>query len=194
MTRDLYPLFLRLDARRVLVVGGGSVASRKVRELLEAGARVTVVTMHASAEIERLAQQGTVELIVRGFEPHDVEGAWLVVAATNDTAANRGVSEAAESRRVFVNAVDDPANGSAIFAALVRRPPFTIAISSSGEVPALSRLVRQVIEAVLPEERWVEKARALRRRWKADETPMTSRFGELVAEIAREVDRRESTP
>ncbi|MEO7097548.1 MAG: NAD(P)-dependent oxidoreductase, partial [Polyangiales bacterium] len=105
-------------------------------------------------------------------------------AATNDARVNARIARAAERRRVFVNAVDDPAACSAFFGALVRRAPFTIAVSSRGEAPALSRLLRQILEQVLPEERWVEHARQLRARWKADQTPMASRFGELVAAFA----------
>jgi len=177
---DLYPLFLRLEGRRVLVVGGGTVATRKVRELLDAGAKVTVVAPEVSAEIASLGV--TVEQ--RAFTATDVDGAWLVVAATNDPNANRAVAASAEAQRIFVNAVDDPANASAFFGALLRRPPFLVAISSSGQLPALSRLLREVLESALPEERWIERARELRRTWKAEQTPMGERFAELVKAIA----------
>jgi len=177
---DLYPLFLRLQGRRVLVVGAGSVAARKVRELLEVGAQVTVVAPSVCAEIEGM--QATLER--RAFVESDVDGAWLVIAATNDTNVNREVAAAAEKRRIFVNAVDDPANASAFFAALIRRPPFLVAISSSGELPALSRLLREVLESALPEQRWVESARALRRKWKQEQTPMSERFAELVRALS----------
>lgn len=183
---DLYPLFLRLGGRRVLVVGGGGVATRKVRELLAAGARVNVVAPAVSDELSAL--EG-VTIDRRAFLPTDVEGAWLVIAATNDTDVNREVAVVAEAARVFVNAVDDPPNASAFFAAVVRRPPFVIAISSSGQLPALSRLLREVLESALPEERWIERARELRRRWKAEQTPMGERFGELVRAIAARYPR-----
>ncbi len=178
---ELYPLFLRLRGRRVLVVGAGSVATRKARELVAVGASVTVVAPAVSAEMAALAG---VAIERRPFAPADVEGAWLVIAATNDTIVNRAIADAAEAQRIFVNAVDDPPNASAFFAALLRRPPFLVAISSSGELPALSRLLREVLESALPEERWIEHARELRRRWKAEQTPMSERFGQLVRAIS----------
>jgi siroheme synthase-like protein len=181
---SLYPLFLRLGGRRVVVVGGGAVASRKVEELLDAGASVHVVAPALAPSIEQAAARGTLTAAVRAFADADLDGAWLVIAATDDAAVNRAVAAAAEVRRVFVNAVDDPPNASAYFASIVRRAPFQIAISSSGELPALSRLLREVIEHVLPTERWIEVARGLRRRWRADGVPMGERFGELVREFA----------
>jgi siroheme synthase-like protein len=182
---ELYPLFLRLEGRRVLVVGAGSVGARKVRELVDAGAQVFVVAEQALPDVEERAARGEIELARRRFEEADVEGTWLVIAATNDTGVNRTIAAAAEARRVFVNAVDDPPNASAYFAALVKRPPFTIAISSSGQLPALSRLVREIVESALPEQRWIEEARALRAQWRRDGTPMADRFGELVRAFQR---------
>ncbi|MGZ3420506.1 MAG: precorrin-2 dehydrogenase/sirohydrochlorin ferrochelatase family protein [Polyangiales bacterium] len=176
---ELLPLFLRLTDRRVLVVGAGTVAARKIEALLAAGARVEVVAPSVNPEVEAMA----VTIHRRAFVEADVEGAWLVIAATNDSAVNAVVAAACESRRVFVNAVDDPPNASAYFGGLIRRGPFTIAISSRGEAPALTRLLREVIEGALPPDRWITEARALRRKWKAEKTPMESRFGQLVAAI-----------
>jgi siroheme synthase-like protein len=181
---SLYPLFLRLGGRRVVVVGGGVVASRKVEELLEAGARVHVVAPELAASIEQAMVRGALTADARAFVDADLDGAWLVIAATDDPAVNRVVAAAAEARRVFVNAVDDPPNASAYFASIVRRAPFQIAISSSGELPALSRLLREVIEHVLPAERWIEIARGLRRRWRTEGLPMGERFGELVRALS----------
>lgn len=184
---NVYPLFLRLRGRRVVVVGAGSVGTRKIRELCEVGAEVSVISLAASPEVEQLAREGSVALERRTFLPTDLDGAWLVIAATNDPASNRVISEAAEARRVFCNAVDDPPNASAFFGSVIRRPPFLVAISSSGEAPALSRLLREVLDSALPEERWIEQARGLRRRWKAEGTPMGDRFGQLVAVIAKDL-------
>lgn len=175
----LYPLFLRLEGRRALVVGGGEVAARKVAELVEAGARVDVVAKELAPALEARAG-ASVALHRRAFAPADVEGAWLVVAATDDPSVNRAVADAAEALRVFVNAVDDPQSASAYFGAIVRRAPFQIAISSSGELPALSRLLREVLEQLLPSEAWISVARGLRRTWRAERRPMGERFGELV--------------
>jgi uroporphyrin-III C-methyltransferase/precorrin-2 dehydrogenase/sirohydrochlorin ferrochelatase len=181
---SLYPLFLKVAGRAVLVVGAGPVAERKVAALLESGAHVRVVAPEATPELQRLASEGRLEWGRRGFVEADVEGVWLVVAATSDAETQRAVAAAAHARRTFVLAVDDPANASAYSGAIVRRPPFTVAISSSGEAPALTRLVREVIEQVLPSAEWVEHARRLRARWLAEGTPMGERFGELVRELA----------
>lgn len=184
---DLYPLFLRLNGRRVVVVGAGSVGARKIGELCAAGAEVLVIAQQATAEVAALAARGELTLVRRAFVESDLDGAWLVIAATNDTEANRAIAAAAEARRLFCNAVDDPPNASAFFGAVLRRPPFLVAISSSGELPALSRLLRTVLESALPEERWIAAARALRARWKAEGTPMGERFAELVRAIAEPV-------
>jgi siroheme synthase-like protein len=173
----LFPLFLRLDGKRVLVVGGGAVAERKALDLAEAGAKVTVVSPEIS---DAIAADARINLERRSFEESDVDGAWLVVAATDDRVTQVRACEAADLAHVFAVAVDDPPNGSAYSASVIRRGPFTVAISSSGEAPALSRLLREVLEQALPEEDWLESARALREKWRRDGTPMTSRFTELV--------------
>jgi uroporphyrin-III C-methyltransferase/precorrin-2 dehydrogenase/sirohydrochlorin ferrochelatase len=182
----LFPLFLKLAGREVLVVGAGAVGERKVESLLEAGARVRVVAPRAAEGVRRMAEAGRVAWTARAFEESDADGAWLVFAATADVAVQQRVAAAAGARRVFCVAVDDPANAGAYSGAVVRRPPFTIAISSSGATPALARLLREVIEHVLPGDAWVERAKELRAKWLAEGTPMGERFGELVREMARE--------
>jgi uroporphyrin-III C-methyltransferase/precorrin-2 dehydrogenase/sirohydrochlorin ferrochelatase len=177
---SLLPLFMRLTGRSVLVVGGGAVAERKVGELLAVGARVRVVAPVCIPSLEQAAARGEVVIDARGFVPDDLDGAWLAVAATDDPAVNAAVAAAAEPRRVFVNAVDDPPNATAFFGSVIRRAPFLVAISSSGELPALSRLLREVLERALPDERYIEAARALRRKWRAEGTVMSSRFAELL--------------
>jgi siroheme synthase-like protein len=185
--KPLYPLFLKVAGRVVLVVGAGSVAERKIDALVDAGANVRVVAPEASARVEERARGGAIEWHARPFLDGDVDGAWLVVAATSDAAVQRGVAAACAPRRVFCVAVDDPSNATAYSGAIVRRPPFTIAISSSGETPALTRLVREVIELALPSDAWVSRARELRRKWRAEKTPMGERFGELVRELAKKL-------
>lgn len=170
----------------MLVVGAGAVAERRIASLLEAGAHVRVVAPEATDSVKRLAEQGRVALHPRVFEDGDLDGAWLVFAATTDAAVQRRVSEAAHGRRTFCVAVDDPPNASAYSGAVVARPPFLVAISSSGETPALTRLLREVIEHVLPGDAWVEHARALRAKWVAERTPMQDRFAELVRDVKRD--------
>jgi siroheme synthase-like protein len=176
----LHPLFLKLEGRKVLVVGAGRVAERKVAELVDARARVHVVAPEASDTVRGLAAARAVRWEARGFDANDVEGAWLVIAATGDPEVQRRVAEAAGAQHTFVIAVDDKANASAYGCATLRRGPVSIAISTSGESPALARLIREVLEHALPEADWIDAARALRDRWRADGTPFESRFAELV--------------
>lgn len=119
----MFPAFLTLESRRVVVVGGGPVAAGKLDALLAAGAEVTVVAPEIDARIEPL----NVTLIRRGFEPADLDGAWWVVAAA-PADVNRRVLEAANERRIFVNAVDDPAHATAYLGGVVRRDGVTVAI------------------------------------------------------------------
>jgi siroheme synthase-like protein len=178
--RDLYPLFLKLRERMVLVIGAGAVAERKVRSLLVAGARVRVVAPEATDGVKRMAREGEIEWRSRAYEDADADGAWLVIAATSDAHVQRKAAAAAEARRTFVVAVDDPAHASAYSGAVVKRPPFTIAVSSSGATPALTRLVRELIEQILPGDEWVEHAKRLRAKWLAEGTPTADRFAELI--------------
>jgi siroheme synthase-like protein len=188
---QLLPLFLKLAERDVLVVGAGAVAERKIESLLDAGARVRVVAPEAGDGVKQMAAAGRVAWAGRAFEERDADGAWLVFAATADAGVQARVAEAAAAQRVFCVAVDDPANASAYSGAVVRRPPFTVAISSSGATPALTRLVREVIEHVLPGDAWVERAKALRAKWLAEGTPMGERFSELVREMVDARTRRD---
>ena len=176
--RVLLPLFLDLSGKDVLVVGAGVVATRKVVDLVAVGAKVRVVAPRVTDELMGMSVSVAIEQ--RGFEETDIEGAWLVYASTDDAAVQQRVAVACEKARVFCVAIDDPPNASAYGGGIVRRGPVTIAISTSGEAPALARLLREILEQALPDEGFVEAARALREKWKADKTPMASRFGELV--------------
>ncbi|WP_394847948.1 bifunctional precorrin-2 dehydrogenase/sirohydrochlorin ferrochelatase [Pendulispora brunnea] len=178
--RNLYPLFLHVQDREVLVVGAGSVAEKKVEDLVSAGARVRLVAPRATKRLRALAKEGALTHHARAFTEADLEGAWLAVSATGARGVAKRVFQEAERRRIFVLAVDDPKHGSAISSSVVRRDPFVVAISSSGQAPALTRLVRELVEQVLPEDHWVRAARELRTRWRAEGAPMGSRFAELV--------------
>src|SRR5436309_4774610 len=170
---DLLPLFLKLAGRPVLLVGGGRVAAGKLNQLIAAGAHVRLVAPAVSGEV-RAAAVETVEIAERPFTPSDLDDVWFVVAAA-DAETNRAVAEAAESRRVFVNAVDDPANATAFLSGVVRREGVTLAISTSGEAPGLTALLRQGIDELLPRRdlaSWIRAAREERRRWKAEGVPM----------------------
>jgi uroporphyrin-III C-methyltransferase / precorrin-2 dehydrogenase / sirohydrochlorin ferrochelatase len=182
---DLLPLFLKVAGKAVLVVGAGAVAERKIESLLGAGAQVRVVAPEATDGVQRLAREGRIEWHARPFDDADADGVWLVFAATPVEEVQGRVAEATAARRVFCVAVDDPSNASAYSGSVVRRPPFTIAVSSNGATPALTRLVREVIEHVLPGPQWVEHARNLRQKWLSERTPMQDRFAELVRDVTR---------
>ncbi len=173
----LLPLFLNLAGRRVVLVGGGPVAAAKLRQLLASAANVHVVSPAVVEDIERAGASSAVTISRRPFMASDLDEAWLVVAAATPD-VNRQVAEAAESRRVFVNAVDDPANATAFLSGVIRREGVTLAISTSGEAPGLTALLRQGIDELLPRRdlaNWVRVAREQRRQWKADGVPMDER-------------------
>jgi siroheme synthase-like protein len=169
---ELLPLFLNLTGRDVLLVGGGRVAEAKLRQLLAAGARVRVVAPAIATSI----REAGVTIVERGFEPADLDGVWLVIAAATPE-VNRAVAEAAEPRRIFVNAVDDPANATAFLSGVVRRDGVTMAISTSGNAPALTALLRESLDEVLPSDlaAWVTTAREQRIEWRRKAIPMEAR-------------------
>jgi len=141
-----YPLFALIEDRPVLVVGGGVVGERKVRDLLAAGARVTVVSRELTPGLIELAARGNIQVVQGEFAAKHLDGMTLVVGATDDREVNRQVSAAAKSRGLFVNIVDEPELCTFIVPAQVRRGPLTLAISTGGASPALARKVRQELE------------------------------------------------
>lgn len=180
---QLYPVFLKLAGKRVLLVGGGTVAAAKLDGLLAAGAAVTVVAPEINASIE---ERGGVTLFRRRFKPADLEGAWWVVAAAPPE-VNRQVQAAAESRQLFVNAVDDPAHATAYLGGVVRRDEVTIAISTGGRAPALAGLLREGLDAWLPQDidRWMQTADRARAFWKETGVPMDRRRPMLLEALNR---------
>ena len=176
----LLPIFLDLNARDILVVGAGQVALKKTLDLIAAGARVRVVAKEATPEISTIADRSEIQLDLRSFDDRDVDAAWLVISATGVPEVEARVFAECQRQKKFVIAVDDLASGSAASGSVIRRHPFIVSISSSAEVPALTRLLREVLERVLPEEHWIRAARELRAKWKQSATPMASRFEELV--------------
>ncbi|HUL78359.1 MAG TPA: bifunctional precorrin-2 dehydrogenase/sirohydrochlorin ferrochelatase [Vicinamibacteria bacterium] len=188
----LFPAFLRLAGRRVLVVGGGKVAEAKLRGLIETGARLTVVAPEVRDAIASLP----VQVLRRPFRSEDADGAWLVVAAAPPD-VNREVFAAGETRGVFVNAVDDPVHGSAYTGGVLRRGGVTIAVSTEGRAPALAGLLREALEAVIPEEvaAWVAAGAALRREQKQAGVPIGERRPLLLRALNRlYAGRREVLP
>ncbi len=150
MRQRYFPIALRLDGARVLVVGGGEVAARKLRLLRRAEPVIEMVAATLNEELESLRRQGAIALIAERFQSSQVEGCRLVVAATDDKQLNREVAAAARARNIPVNVVDDPEPSTFITPAIVDRTPLQIAISSGGAAPVLARRLRERIEALVP--------------------------------------------
>lgn len=148
---NYFPLFADLTGRPVLVIGGGSVAARKVSLLLKANAEVRIVAPNLNAELTALWQQERIVWLAKTFNSEQVRTAFFVIAATNDEELNHRVFMVAEDQHKLVNVVDDQAHCSAIFPSIIDRSPLQIAISSGGVAPVLVRLLREKLEALLPQ-------------------------------------------
>lgn len=148
----LYPVNLVVAGRSCLVVGGGSVAARKVEGLLASSASVHVVAPAVGARIRELAADGRITVDERPYEPADLDGVWLVVAATDDPAVNRAVFDGGEAQRLWVNAADDVASCSFTLPSVVRQGPLLVTVATGGLSPALAVWLRRHIEAELGEE------------------------------------------
>ena len=144
---DFLPLFCQLQNKQVLIVGGGEVAVRKARLLLDAKAKITINAPHLEPQLMSWAEQGRLTVCAASFHPELLDGKWLVIAATNQPEVNHQVFHEANLRQIFCNVVDSPAHCSAI----IDRSPLMVAISSAGAAPVLSRQLREKLEAMLPQ-------------------------------------------
>lgn len=147
-----YPIFLDLKDKRCVVIGGGSVAERKVGMLVEHQALVTVISPTLSRRLQHLSDQGAIQTVNRNYQTGDLKGAFLVIAATDDPSINTDVAERCKKQGALVNVVDDPKHSDFIVPSIVRRGDITIAISTAGKSPALARKLRSQLEAALPAE------------------------------------------
>ena len=141
-----YPVFLDLKGRLCVVIGGGEVAQRKLEALLESAAQVTVISPEVTPDIRHKADLGQVTWRARGYSSGDLKGAFLAIAATDDSGINRAVSDEATRQRVLLNVVDVPSLCVFIAPAIVRRGDVTIALSTNGTSPALARKLRESLE------------------------------------------------
>jgi precorrin-2 dehydrogenase/sirohydrochlorin ferrochelatase len=147
-----FPVCVDMAGRPCLVVGGGAVAERKAEGLLAAGARTTVVSPALTAWLEAWAREGRIRVIPRGYETGDLAGQSLVFVATDDGAVNARVAGDARRAGLLVNAADDPAHCDFILPAVLRRGALMVAVSTGGASPALSRAVRDELDAYLDRE------------------------------------------
>jgi siroheme synthase-like protein len=162
-----YPIFLNLSGQRCLMVGGGTVAERKVTGLLEAGASITVVSPELTPVLKDLAQEKKIRHFMRDYRKGDLSGYRLAFVATDDAQVNRSVYEEAQESNVFMNAADDPAHCDFILPSVLRRGELQVAVSSGASSPALSRSIREELENYFTQE--------------------YSILSEIVAEVRREM-------
>ena len=147
-----YPVHLDINNRKVLVVGGGGVGTRKVRTLLACGARVTVVSLEASRQLRDLATSGEIVLEERSYQSDDLSGMFLVIGATNDEKLNRQISGDADRLNILCNIADRPEVCNFILPSIVHRDDLVITISTSGKSPALAKKLRKALEKQFGEE------------------------------------------
>jgi precorrin-2 dehydrogenase/sirohydrochlorin ferrochelatase len=148
METPFYIACLRLSGRKCLVVGGGDVGLEKIEGLLACDGEVVLVAPDACEEVRALAEEGSIEWVRRRFEPADLEGKFMAIAATDDTDVNIAVYDAAEERAMLVNVVDVPSLCNFILPAIVRTGPLAIAISTAGASPALAKRMKREVAAL----------------------------------------------
>ena len=191
----MFPVVLRFDGRLAVVIGGGTVADRKVGALLDAGATVRVIAPMIVAGLRSRANAAAdaLTLMERPYDPADLDGAWYVVAATGDPTVQQAVADDCERRGIWCNAVDDPERCTALLPAVHRSGDVIIAVSTSGSSPTLARVLRDRIANALPASLG-EIARTLaerRRRWQADGASTEDRdwAPEIDELLAQEIPR-----
>ena len=142
----LFPIFLKLENRSCLVVGAGAIGEPKIESLLTAGTSVRVIAPRASAAVAEWAQRGEIVWEEREFDPSDLNGVFLVIAATSSRQVNETVFREAQQRNILCNVVDDPEHCDFYYPAVVRRGDFQLAISTNGHSPALAQRIRRELE------------------------------------------------
>ena len=144
--KSLFPMFVKLEGRAVLVVGAGRVAESKIAGLLETGAEIRVVALQATELVRKWAESGRITLEERAFSPTDLDGVLLVVVGTSSISVNELAFREAQHRGILCNVVDVPEQCDFFYPAIVRRGDLQIAISTSGQSPSLAQKIRQQLE------------------------------------------------
>jgi precorrin-2 dehydrogenase / sirohydrochlorin ferrochelatase len=167
----LFPIFLKLENRSCLVVGAGAIGEPKIESLLTSGAPVRVIAPRASAAVTEWAQTGAIVWEEREFDPSDLDGVFLVIAATSSRQVNETVFREAQQRNILCNVVDDPEHCDFYYPAVVRRGDFQLAISTNGHSPALAQRIRRELEIQFGPEygEWLVELGRIRRRLLASE-------------------------
>lgn len=214
---DYLPIFLTIQGKPCLVVGGGEIATRKVNTLLKAGGNVTVMSLELTEELRAFVEAGRIDWLTEPFDSESIGTYSLVVAATSDTALNEKISEAIRSKHGLINVVDNPKYCNFIFPAIVDRTPLVLAISSGGAAPVLVRQIRTRLEALIPcgygrlaqwAKRWRQRVRQTlsepsqrRKLWEAlfddrmlVECVLQNRIEEANAHLEKHLDATISSP
>jgi precorrin-2 dehydrogenase / sirohydrochlorin ferrochelatase len=185
---SLFPMFVKLEGRSCLVVGAGAVGEGKISSLLEAGAKVCVVSPRATPRVHEWSATGAIKWLRRHFEQEDLAAKFMVIAATPSAKVNARVFEEARRRKVLCNSVDDPPHCDFFYAAVVRRGDLQIAISTNGKSPALAQRMRKRFERQFgPEyaDKINELGAARERLFRAPMEPVRRR--KLLLRMAREI-------
>ena len=182
---NLFPMFLKLEGKHVLVVGAGRVGEPKIAGLLETGADIRVVALESSATVQKWARDGEIALEQRAFSPDDLDGVFLAVVATNVRSLNEQVQHEAHRRGVLCNVVDVPDLCDFFYPSVVRRGNLQIAISTGGQSPSLSQKIRQQLEKQFGPgyADWVAELGETRRRILASDLPQERKL-ELLHSLA----------
>ncbi len=143
---DYYPIILKVGGKRCVVVGGGKVAERKTKMLLECDASVCVISPHLTPELGDLSQRGRIQVVARDYCTGDLDGALIAIAATDDPKVNEQVSREGQEKGVLINIADDLENSNFIIPSVLQRGDVLIAVSTSGRSPALARKIRTELE------------------------------------------------
>jgi precorrin-2 dehydrogenase/sirohydrochlorin ferrochelatase len=151
-TRVHFPVFLNIQRKKCVVVGGGQIAFRKVKMLLDCGASVTVISPVLHPDLSELSDKKSIRVIRRSYKLGDLKGAMIVVAATDVNKINRKVADEARSVRALINVVDDPKSSDFIIPSFFRRGDLTVSVSTAGRSPALARKIRTRLEENLGDE------------------------------------------
>lgn len=147
-----FPIFLELKGKKIIVIGGGSVAYRKVLKLIPFEADITVIAPDICSEIKKLSKSNSnLVLENRKFETDDIKNAFLVISATDDVSINHYIAQICKTLNIFVNSVDDIENCSFIFPALIKKESLVIGCSTSGKAPELAAVIKNIISDSLPE-------------------------------------------
>jgi len=171
-TMSLFPMFVKLQGRSVLVVGAGVIGESKIQGLLDSSARIRVIALEATPQVQDWAERGAIALDVRSFNVSDLDGVFLVVVATSSHELNQQIFREANERGILCNVVDVPELCDFYYPAVVQRGSLQIAVSTSGESPALAQRLRKELEAQFgPEyEAWLETLAVARAELQANQT------------------------